>query len=83
MDFDRLKFQNSWCNKFSAGFKLNAVVNALTLCEDMDEQVAPLEPQRLKIFHGQVAARAFNENFGPGLRGRFDFASFVKWAASE
>ena len=81
MDFDRLKFQNSWCNKFSAGFKLNAVVNALNLCEDMDEQVAPLEPQRLKIF--QVAARAFNENFGPGLRGRFDFASFVKWAASE
>ena len=31
----------------------------------------------------KVAARAFNENFGPGLRGRFDFASFVKWAASE
>ena len=64
MDFDRLKFQNSWCNKFSAGFKLNAVVNALNLCEDMDEQVAPLKLQHWKIF--QVAARAFNENFGPG-----------------
>ena len=74
MIFDRLMQLRSWCDEFAVDFKLNTVVNALNFCEDMNVQVAALEPQRWKIF--QVAP-AFNENYGPGAPKGLDFASFA------
>jgi hypothetical protein len=57
MDFDRLMQLRSWCDEFSVDFKLITVVNALNFCEDMNEQVAALEPQRYGRFSG-----------GPGIQ---------------
>ena len=39
-----------WCHEFEVGFKINSVINAHNVHEDMSEALARLQPMRWKVF---------------------------------
>jgi len=53
----------SWCTQYGVPFKLNSVINIHNFEEDMNEQIAQLNPVRWKVFQCLLLA---GENAGEG-----------------
>jgi len=47
---DQLYQIKEWCHEFKVGFKINSVINAHNVHEDMSEALARLQPMRWKVF---------------------------------